>query len=133
MTICVTAASGLELPPPPRPAILSTMTLKNAATLALIGTLLLTLLLAIDVINSVLSVARGLVPAMLVLRTLIYFFASVTVRLSSTSSGERSHGRTLCAGIKGRVACRLRDDRLQDGIAPTAAIGSFRRRRVQLP
>ncbi len=55
------------------------MTLKNAATLALIGTLLLTLLLAIDVINSVLSVARGLVPAMLVLRTLIYFFASVTV------------------------------------------------------
>jgi hypothetical protein len=57
------------------------MTLKNAATLALIGTLLLTILLAIDFFNSVLAVVRELIPAMLVLRTLIYFFASLTVTI----------------------------------------------------
>ena len=55
------------------------MTLKTAATLALIGTLLLTVLLAIDFVNSFLAVARGLIPAMLVLRTLIYLAASLTV------------------------------------------------------
>jgi hypothetical protein len=55
------------------------MTLKNVAFLTLIGTLLLTVLLAIDFFNSVLAVVRGLIPAMLVLRTLIYFFASLTV------------------------------------------------------
>jgi hypothetical protein len=55
------------------------MTLKTAATLALIGTLLLTVLLAIDFVDSVLAVARGLIPAMTVLRTLICFFASLTV------------------------------------------------------
>ena len=57
----------------------STMTLKTAATLALIGTLLLTVLLAIDFFDSVLAVSRGLIPAMAVLRTLIYFLASLTV------------------------------------------------------
>jgi hypothetical protein len=55
------------------------MTLKNAATLALIGTLLLTVLLAIDFVDSVLAVARGLIPAMAVLRILIYLVASLTV------------------------------------------------------
>jgi hypothetical protein len=55
------------------------MTFKNAATLALIGTLVLTVLLAIDFVNSFLAVARGLIPAMAVLRILIYLFASLTV------------------------------------------------------
>ena len=68
-----------RLPPPPRPSILQSMTLKNAATLALIGTLLLTVLLAWDFFNSVLAVARGLIPAMAVLRALIYLVASFTV------------------------------------------------------
>jgi hypothetical protein len=55
------------------------MTLKNAATLALVGTFLLTVLLAIDFIDSFLAVARGLIPAMAVLRILIYLVASLTV------------------------------------------------------
>jgi hypothetical protein len=55
------------------------MTIKNAATLALIGTLLLTVLLAVDFINSVLAVVRGLIPAMATLRSLIYFVAGLAV------------------------------------------------------
>ncbi len=55
------------------------MTIKNAATLALIGTLVLTILLAIDFFDAVLAVDRGLIPAMAVLRSLIYLFASLTV------------------------------------------------------
>jgi hypothetical protein len=60
-----------------------TMNLKNAAFLALIGTLLLTILLAADFINTVLGVLRDLIPAMAVLRSLIYLLAgfSVTVFL----------------------------------------------------
>jgi hypothetical protein len=57
----------------------ATMTLKNAATLALIGTFLLTVLLAFDFIDSLLAVARGLIPVMAVLRILIYLVASLTV------------------------------------------------------
>ena len=41
----------------------ATMTVKTAAFLALIGTLLLTVLLAIDFVDSVLAVTRGLIPA----------------------------------------------------------------------
>jgi uncharacterized membrane protein len=55
------------------------MTLKNAAFLALIGTLLLTITLAGDFINAVLGVVRGLVPAMAVLGSLVYLVASLTV------------------------------------------------------
>jgi hypothetical protein len=55
------------------------MTLKNAATLALIGTLLLTILVAADFIHTVSGVVRGLIPAMALLRSLIYLFASLTV------------------------------------------------------
>jgi hypothetical protein len=58
------------------------MILKTAAFLALIGTLLLTVLLAIDFINSVLALAGGLVPAVAVLRLLIYLVASLTVTVS---------------------------------------------------
>jgi hypothetical protein len=59
----------------------STMTLKNAATLALIGMLLLTVLLALDFFNSVMGVTRGLIPTMAILRSLIYLFASLTVTM----------------------------------------------------
>ena len=55
------------------------MTLKTAALLALIGTLLFTLLLAIDFVDSVLALARGLIPAMTALRLSIYLVASLTV------------------------------------------------------
>jgi hypothetical protein len=54
------------------------MTLKGAATFALIGTLLLTILLAVDFITAVLGVLGGVVPAMALLRSLIYLFASVS-------------------------------------------------------
>jgi hypothetical protein len=66
------------------------MTLKNAAFLALIGTLLLTITLAGDFINAVLGVVRGLVPAMAVLGSLVYLVASLT-----------SHGVFLCFQQRG--------------------------------
>ena len=55
------------------------MTLKNAAMLALVGTLLLTILLAIDFILNTLNVMRGLIPATAFLTSLIYAFAALTV------------------------------------------------------
>ncbi len=55
------------------------MTLKNAAFLALIGTLLLTVLLAADFVNTVLGVLRDVVPAMALLRSLVYLLASLSV------------------------------------------------------
>jgi len=55
------------------------MTLKNAALLALIGTILLTALLAGNLIENVLNVARGLVPAVALLSSLIYAFGAFTV------------------------------------------------------
>ena len=55
------------------------MTLKNAAFLALIGTLLLTILLAVDFIKTVSGVLNDVVPAMALLRSLIYLVASVSV------------------------------------------------------
>jgi hypothetical protein len=55
------------------------MTLKNAAMLALVGTLLLTILLAIDFILSTLNVMRGLIPVTAFLTSLIYAFAALTV------------------------------------------------------
>ena len=63
----------------PGKAILLTMTLKNAANLAMIGMLLLTILVAADFIDAVLAVVRGLIPAMALLRSLVYIFASLTV------------------------------------------------------
>jgi len=55
------------------------MNLKSAALLALIGTLLLTILLAADFINTVLGVLRDVIPAMALLRSLVYLFASFCV------------------------------------------------------
>jgi len=55
------------------------MTLKNVAFLALIGMLLLTLLLAVDFIRSVSGVMNDVVPAMALLRSLVYLLASISV------------------------------------------------------
>jgi hypothetical protein len=55
------------------------MSFKTAAFLALIGMALLTLLLAADFINTVTAVMRGLIPAMMLLRSLIYVLESLTV------------------------------------------------------
>jgi hypothetical protein len=55
------------------------MSLKSAAFLALIGMLLLTILSAADFVNIILGVVRGLIPAMTIMRSLIYLFASLCV------------------------------------------------------
>jgi len=55
------------------------MTLKNVAFLAFLGTLLLTIVVAFDFVNTALGVLRDIVPAVAVLRSLIYLFASVSV------------------------------------------------------
>jgi hypothetical protein len=48
------------------------MTVNNAASLEPIGTLLLTILLAVDFIRTISSVLGGFVPAMALLRSLVY-------------------------------------------------------------
>jgi hypothetical protein len=55
------------------------MTLKNAALLALIGTTLATVLLIWDLIVTVLNVSGGLVPAVILVRALIYAFGALSV------------------------------------------------------
>lgn len=55
------------------------MTLKQASLLAFIGTLLLAIYLAGDFILDLLSMARGLIPAVTLLTSLIRTFAAVTV------------------------------------------------------
>jgi hypothetical protein len=55
------------------------MSLKNAASLALVGMMLLTVLVAADFLNAILGVMRDVVPAMSLLRSLIYLLASLTV------------------------------------------------------
>jgi hypothetical protein len=55
------------------------MTLKNVAFLAFLGTLLLTIVVTFDFVNTALGVLRNIVPAVAVLRLIIYLFASVSV------------------------------------------------------
>ena len=57
------------------------MTLKNAALLALVGTILVTALLVWTFVFNVVNALRGFVPAMTMLSSFIYAFAcfSVTV------------------------------------------------------
>jgi hypothetical protein len=55
------------------------MTLKNAAPLALIGTGLLTILLAVHFILDILNAARSLIPAMSVLPSFIHVLASLSL------------------------------------------------------
>ena len=62
-----------------RPRHTLVMTLKTAALLALIGTVLVTALLVWNLIFSVVNVLRGLVPAVVLFPALIYAFAALTV------------------------------------------------------
>ena len=56
-----------------------TMTLKNAALLALIGTILITVLLVWTFFFNVVNVLRGLVPALTLFSSFIYAFACLSV------------------------------------------------------
>ena len=60
-------------------AILLVMTLKTAALLALVGTILVTALLVWNLIFSVVNVVRGLLPAVVLFPALIYAFAALSV------------------------------------------------------
>jgi hypothetical protein len=55
------------------------MTLKNAALLALIGTILITALLVWDFVFNVLNVLRGLIPPTMLFSSFIYAFACFSV------------------------------------------------------
>ena len=55
------------------------MNLKHAAFLALIGMILVTVLLVVGLIGDVLGVARGVIPAMRLLPSLVYAFAGISV------------------------------------------------------
>jgi hypothetical protein len=55
------------------------MTLRQVTLLALIAMILLTALLAWDLIFNVLNVVRGLAPAVVVVSSLIYAFAAFSV------------------------------------------------------
>ena len=55
------------------------MNLKSAAFFALVTMILLTVLLLADFINNVLAVLNGLIPAIVVMRSLIYLLAGVGV------------------------------------------------------
>jgi hypothetical protein len=61
--------------------ILQSMAPKDAALLAFVGTLLIAALLVWNLIFDVLSVLRGLLPAMRLLSSIIYAFGAVTVAL----------------------------------------------------
>ncbi len=55
------------------------MTLKNAALLALIGTILMTAVLLWTFLFTVLNVLRGMVPAVTLFQSLVYAFGSFSM------------------------------------------------------
>ena len=55
------------------------MSLKSAAFLALIGTILVTILRLYDLISTITNVIGGLVPAIALLTSLVYAFASLSL------------------------------------------------------
>ena len=55
------------------------MSLKNAALLALIGAILLTVLVLAHFITTILGVIRDLIPAVALLTSLVHLFASLSV------------------------------------------------------
>jgi hypothetical protein len=55
------------------------MTLKNAAFLALVGTILATIVLMTGFIDDLLGVVRGLIPAMRLVTSVVYAFAGLGV------------------------------------------------------
>jgi hypothetical protein len=63
--------------------VMPAMTRKNAALLALIGTILITALLVWDYVLNVLNVLRGLIPATMLFSSFIYAFACFSVAVFS--------------------------------------------------
>jgi hypothetical protein len=63
----------------PQSAYTPAMTLKNTASLALVGMILATILLVAGFIGDVLNVARGLIPEMRLLTSFIYAFAGLSM------------------------------------------------------
>lgn len=57
------------------------MTLKTAAVLAFIGTVLAAVLLIYDLVIDIASVLRGLIPAARLLAAVIYAFTAVTLAI----------------------------------------------------
>ena len=55
------------------------MTLKNAALLALIGTLLLTIFVVVDFIHTLSGILNDVIPIMALPRSLVYLLASISV------------------------------------------------------
>jgi hypothetical protein len=55
------------------------MSLKSAAFLALIGMILVTILRLYDLVSTIINVMGGLVPAIALVTSLIYAFASLGV------------------------------------------------------
>ena len=55
------------------------MTLKNAALLALIGTVLMTALLGLTFVFNVINALRGLIPALTLFSSFIYAFGCFSV------------------------------------------------------
>ena len=55
------------------------MDLKTAAFLAFVGMILLVIVTAVDFIHTLVGVLRDLIPAVMVIRTLIYLLASLSL------------------------------------------------------
>ena len=68
-----------DVAPDTRSGHTPTMTLKNAALLALIGTILMTVLLVWNFVFNFLNLLRGLVPAVTLFSSFIYAFGSFSV------------------------------------------------------
>ena len=57
------------------------MSLRSASLLAMIGTVLLAVVLLLDLIRDIVGVARDIVPAMVLLRSLLYTFIGLTLAI----------------------------------------------------
>jgi len=73
------------------------MTLKNAALLALVGTILMTVLLVWNFVSNVLHVLRGVEAPIVLFASFIYAFGCLTVMVFFSCSIERS--RDCCLPV----------------------------------
>jgi hypothetical protein len=55
------------------------MTVKTASLLALIGTFLVTVIVAVNSFETIIGVARGIVPSMAIVPCVVYLFAAIAV------------------------------------------------------
>ena len=76
-----------------RPRNTLVMTLKAAALLAFVGTVLVTALLIWNLVFSVVNVLRGLLPAVVLFPALIYAFAALSIAVFFACFGRRSHDK----------------------------------------